>query len=381
MPERSAVGFSMRLQTPRLVPFCLHLFCCLPSLFFCSPGTLHAQRADSVTPLAAAAPPSSPEGPAAAAPAEPLRAGTLTGAISDRDGALIPHALLSLRTSDGAPERTATSDSEGRFHFAGLRPGTYLLTASAPGFEETTSAPIAIDADHLAPHVELAFRVPASHADVTVSVTRHELATEEVHELEQQRVIGFPDFYTTYRWDAVPLNTGQKFTLAAHATTDPMAFVTAGLVAAGEQVQNTFPSFGGGFGGYAKRYGAAYTDAFVGKFIGSAIFPAVFRQDPRYFYMGPERGTIRQRARHAILSAVLTRGDDGATEPNYSHILGNAAAGAMSTLYHPSTDSAGKLALDNALLGTVGEAAVNLTREFLLKHFTRGLPTTYASDK
>ena len=67
------------------------------------------------------------------------------------------------------------------------------------------------------------------------------------------------------------------------------------------------------------------------KFLGGAVLPSVFRQDPRYFYMGPN-GTTKQRLRHALLSGVLTRADSGRMQLNYSHILGNAGACALSVL-------------------------------------------------
>ena len=309
-----------------------------------------------------------------------LPSGSLSGSVFDHDGAVVPGARVSLRNTAGGIERTVTSGAEGRFGFSNLPAGTYVITASAPGFGPFVSPGISLVQGESRTSLDLSLSIPAAHTDITVTVPSKELATEEIHEAEQQRIFGFPDFYTSFRWDAQPLDTGQKFSLALHATTDYMAFVTAAGVAGGEQIENTFPSYGGGAEGYAKRYGAAYADGFVGKIIGSAILPSVFRQDPRYFYMGPERGTVRQRARHAILSAVIARGDNGRPEPNYSHLFGNAAAGALSTYYHPSTDSAGKLALDNALLGSAGEAAVDLAREFLLRHFTRGVPAASSGN-
>jgi len=53
------------------------------------------------------------------------------------------------------------------------------------------------------------------------------LATEQVKEQEQQRVLRFiPNFYVTYRDDAAPLTTKLKFRLAGteknwHSSTTP----------------------------------------------------------------------------------------------------------------------------------------------------------------
>jgi hypothetical protein len=151
------------------------------------------------------------------------------------------------------------------------------------------------------------------------------------------------------------------------------------VVAGIEQANNTFPDYGRGGEGYGKRYGAAYGDAFIGRTLGSAIFPSIFRQDPRYFYMGPASPT-KARLKHALLAGLVARGDNGHWQPNYSHIAGNAAAGAVSTLYHPDANSAGELAADNALIGIAGGAFQGLLREFLWSHFTSRVPS-YAQGK
>ena len=320
--------------------------------------------------------PSAPGGPAPAISIAPSPA-SLDGDITDTTGALVPRATVTLHDEGTTRDRIVFSDELGHFHVPALAPGTYTVQIEQAGFDTWTSGPITLQPGEHNGTLAAILHLPANQADVVVSLSSHQLAAEQVHAAEQQRVLGlFPNFYTSFETSPVPLSGGQKLSLGLRATTDPMAFVTAGLVASGEQIHNTFPAYGGGFQGFAKRYGAAYADGFTGKMIGSALLPSLFRQDPRYFYQGT--GTFKQRARHAILSGVLARGDNGRWQPNYSHILGNASAGALSTVYHPAADSAGKLALDNALLGTLGEAAVNLTREFLLKPFTRGLPPVAA---
>ncbi|HLI64652.1 MAG TPA: carboxypeptidase-like regulatory domain-containing protein [Terriglobales bacterium] len=310
---------------------------------------------------------------AAITPADAHRGqASLRGVIADSSGALIPGAAVALRAGGGdGPVRSTVSDAGGRFQFVALPEGSYTLSAAAPGFLSAVAevAGLGETENRELPGVVLA--IPAAHADVYVTLDRHEIAAAEMHAALQQRIAGFPDFYTSFVWNAAPLDAGQKLLLGLHATTDRMAFVTAALVASGEQIQNTFPEFGGGPAGFGKRYGAAYADGFTGKFIGAALLPSLFRQDPRYFYMG-EHGTVKERVRHAVISAFLARGDNGRLQPNYSHMLGNASAGAISTLYHPASNSAGTLALRNALLGTVGEAGVNVVRELFLKRFVRG---------
>ncbi len=57
----------------------------------------------------------------------------LRGAVADELGAIIPKASISLE--DGAGRKlSAQTDGAGKFRFAGLTPGTYTLTVTAPGF-------------------------------------------------------------------------------------------------------------------------------------------------------------------------------------------------------------------------------------------------------
>ena len=300
--------------------------------------------------------------------------GSVGGSVADTTGALIPGALITLMIpGEKTSLATAKSDAEGRFSFDGLHLGDYEVVVAIPGFAPYTSKRITLVEVEPRELVEVRLPLAIGSADAEVTVTRRELADEEIHNAEQQRVLGiFPNFYTSFVWNAEPLDTRQKFTLALHATTDPVAFITAAAVAGGEQLNNTFPGYGDDAASYFKRYGAAYADGFIGKIIGSAILPSLFRQDPRYFYMGT--GTVKQRALYAVTSSVVVRGNNGRNQPNYSHIMGNAAAGAISGVYHPH-EHPGKLALDNALIGVGGQAVINLCREFLFKPFTHGIHT------
>jgi hypothetical protein len=50
--------------------------------------------------------------------------GALTGFTLDPSGAVLPGVILRLTTEDGSGARSANSDSDGRFGFFLLRPGT-----------------------------------------------------------------------------------------------------------------------------------------------------------------------------------------------------------------------------------------------------------------
>ena len=58
----------------------------------------------------------------------------LTGSVYDATGAVIPGVELSLEDANQF-KWTVTTDSSGRFEFAPVRPGKYVLAASLPGFK------------------------------------------------------------------------------------------------------------------------------------------------------------------------------------------------------------------------------------------------------
>jgi len=79
-----------------------------------------------------------------------------------------------------------------------------------------------------------------------------ELAEEQVHLAVEQRVLGvLPNFYSTYDWNAPPLDAPRKFELALHSVSDPVAFLGAGFVAGVEQANGSYRGYGGGMAGMA----------------------------------------------------------------------------------------------------------------------------------
>ena len=303
----------------------------------------------------------------------PVRSSSISGSILDANGAALSGARLILAALDGTGERTQLSGSNGEFTFSELTAGTYKLTATSPGMESFVSSDIVLRAGERQELHQISLAVAGATTEVDVVIKQTDLAQEQINAAEHQRVLGIlPNFYSSYIWDAAPLNTPQKFNLAFHSITDPVEFLGTGIVAGAEQANNTFSGYGQGAKGYAKRYGAAYADDAIGKMIGSAILPSWLHQDPRYFYKGS--GSIRSRMFYAISRAVVTRGDDGHVEPNYSRVLGSFAAGGLANLYYPAGDRGLGLTFGNALIGTAGNAVDNLIREFLLRKLTSNVP-------
>jgi hypothetical protein len=310
---------------------------------------------------------------------DPESTASITGTVLDISEAIVSGAKVTLKNASGQTERTETSDSAGSFTFKNLPAGTFKITIVATGLETFESYEITLHAAERYRLPKTAIPVKGTNLDVTVTVTEDQLAEEQVQIQIQQRVFGvFPNFYTSFIWNAAPLKPRHKFQLAFRSATDPVTFLTTGFLAGVQQARNSYPDYGQGAEGYAKRYGADYGDIFIGRMLGAAVLPTILHQDPRYFYQGT--GSFKSRTWHALSSAIICRGDNGKLQFNYSHIGGNFAAGAISNLYRPDADRGVVLAIDNALLHTAANAAGNLVREFALRDITHKVPA-YAKGK
>ena len=259
------------------------------------------------------------------------------------------------------------SDSSGNFNFAGVPPGPFKLSFTATGFAtQTASGVLQPGEDHLTPPVQL---VVGTMFEVDVHETQVEIAEEEIHVEEKQRVFGIvPNFYVSYVPDAAPLDAKQKFQLGWKSVIDPVNVPVAALFAGVEQAQNTYSGYGQGAQGYGKRFGATYADFISGTFIGSVILPAVFKQDPRYFYKGT--GSRQSRILYAMVNAVICKGDNKRWQPNYSNMIGSLAAGGLSNLYYPASSRGVGLTFGNAALSLAGSAGVGVFQEFFSKRLT-----------
>ncbi|MGA9672119.1 MAG: carboxypeptidase-like regulatory domain-containing protein, partial [Terracidiphilus sp.] len=288
------------------------------------------------------------------------------------------NAALAFEGPNAPAVRTATSDSNGRFNFPGVIPGPFKLAVSSKGFETQIVEGVLHSGESFEAKA-IALTV-TSTSEVTVTASQVEIATEQVKEEEQQRVLGvIPNFYVSYSPNAAPLTVKQKFDLGWKTSIDPISFLAVGFFAGIEQAENTFSGYGQGAQGYAKRYAAGYANSTISTMLGGAILPSWWKQDPRYFYKGT--GTIRSRTLYAIATAVICKGDNGKWQPNYSGIVGGLAAGGISNLYYPASDRDGlTLTFENAALGTAGSAVQNLIQEFVIRKLTPKIPN-YGSGK
>lgn len=299
--------------------------------------------------------------------------GRIYGTVTDPADNVIVDAVVTLSSAAPLTPITHHTDASGFFSFTGLPAGEYQIRVEANGFGEWSSASVHLAAGEFRTLSGIILHVATNNTSVRVSYTAQEIAEQQVHVQEKQRVLGaIPNFFTSYVWDAEPLTPRQKFSLAWKSSIDPVNFILAGASAGIQQAQNDFSGYGQGAQGYGKRFGASYANGFSGMMIGGAILPSLLHQDPRYFYKGT--GTIRFRILYSLSTAFICKGDNGRWQPNYSNMLGSFAAAGISNAYYPAANRGATLTVENGLLGIAASAAAGLIQEFVLKKISTGVP-------
>jgi hypothetical protein len=191
--------------------------------------------------------------------------------------------------------------------------------------------------------------------------------------VESKRILGIIPNNRTWPSlkDYQPLSTREKFEIARQDSFDRGTVILAAAFAADAQLTNANPSFGQGVRGYARYFGASYGDFVIGNYMSEAIYPALLHQDPRYFRRGI--GSAWSRLGYSVGQIFWTHTDSDRTQFNYSEILGNSTAVAISNLYYQddrsATNSATKLGMQIGV-----DMASNILKEFwpdVSRKFTR----------
>ena len=294
---------------------------------------------------------------------------SVTGVVTDQRGDPVRGAAVSLIESAGENPKSELTDENGSFTVR-ARPGIFDLQISAPDFA-TKTVHGELGGNQQLDLGKLVLAIQTATVEVRVSLTKEELAEEQIKVEEKQRILGvIPNFLVTYDHDPVPLNARQKYELALKTMIDPetigMDLVSSGV----QQGTGGLKGYGAGSQGYAKRFAASYGTGSIDTLLGSAVLPSLFKQDPRYFYKGT--GTIRQRALYAMSMSVICKGDNGHWQYNYSGLLGGLAAGGISNLYYPPANrNALGMTFENTAIGIGSSVVTNLLQEFLIRKFTR----------
>ncbi len=158
--------------------------------------------------------------------------------------------------------------------------------------------------------------------------------------VESKRLLGIMPNYRTSPTlqNYEPLTSGEKFKIASQDAFDRGTVGLALLFGGESQLTNSNRAFGQGTLGFGRYFGAAYGDFVIGDYMTEAVFPTLLRQDPRYFRRGT--GSERSRLGYAVGQIFWTHRDSGGTQFNYSEIVGNSVAVAISNAYYADNRTA-----------------------------------------
>src|SRR5882672_6627749 len=71
--------------------------------------------------------------------------GSLTGTITDSQGAVVPSAQINITNNDTHTQFTSTTNKEGGWTLPSISSGDYTVTVTAPGFKTTVVKGVKVD--------------------------------------------------------------------------------------------------------------------------------------------------------------------------------------------------------------------------------------------
>jgi hypothetical protein len=293
--------------------------------------------------------------------------GTIMGTITDVSDAPVPGAVVTLQGSDSSDVCSVTTNENGFYEIRDVAVGRpYVVKVLAAGFAEWDSPTLALDPGHSKILDVANLRIEEVQTSVTVTPeSSDEIATKQIKADEKQRGFGIiPNFYAEYAANPAPMNARLRFRLALRVARDPYTFGGVAMLAGIGQATN-HPDYVQGAKGFGERFGANYANSFTDIMFEGAIFPSLLHQDPRYFYKGT--GTNKARVAHVLYSLIVTKGDNGKWQPNYSGLGGNLASAAISNTYYPGANRGVGLVFQG--FGTVmaEHLAVRMLDEFVFR--------------
>ncbi len=119
---------------------------------------------------------------------------TLSGSVRDKTGAAVPGAAVTLSSSQTGFSQTFTTQPDGRYVFALLRPGTYTLRVEKSGFESYVQSGITLTVGQTATQ-EVTLGVGKVHQSVTVTAGAPMLNTTTANvgtTVTQRQVVELP---------------------------------------------------------------------------------------------------------------------------------------------------------------------------------------------
>jgi hypothetical protein len=147
--------------------------------------------------------------------------------------------------------------------------------------------------------------------------------------LLQRKSLVFPDLAT----NSGPLDSWQKFKLAANNSISLATIGSALLGAAYGQAINSPAGYGQGGEGYGKRFGAEMARSASANLFGTFLLASILHEDPRFYVK--KNLSFMQAVKYAAVNVVVTRSDSGERVVNYSGLLGPLAGEGLANTYYP----------------------------------------------
>ncbi len=158
---------------------------------------------------------------------------SISGAITDPQGAALPSAVVRLANQSTGAVREITTNMDGIYSFQSLPGGTYTITVSAPGFKATTITDRTLQTAQPA-RLDVTLEIGSASEQVTVSAAGAELvntmSAEVSGSITQELVQNIPlsrgNFFDLLQLTpgVVPQNLGSSLSFAAQS----LNFVSAG---------------------------------------------------------------------------------------------------------------------------------------------------------
>lgn len=169
--------------------------------------------------------------------------GVISGTVLDTNNDVIQGAHVALSDHAGA-KREMESGPDGQFAFSALAPGSYRVTVTGNGMGTFVSPWLTLHPGEIRIISQVVLPVARALTSITVNASHieinQELADQQVQIAEEQRIWRvFPNFYSSYDWNALPMGPKQKFRLAFRSMMDPMAFAGAAGIAGFEHYYDT----------------------------------------------------------------------------------------------------------------------------------------------
>ena len=112
------------------------------------------------------------------------------------------------------------------------------------------------------------------------------------------------------------------------------------LIRRSQELEVESKTGGDKFADYLSDYARTFGTGSTTELLGAGIYPVLFKQNPKYTTLEERsqgRASRRARLLYAVSRVVVTNGDDGSTQPNYSRLAGNFTGAALANIWERDT--------------------------------------------